>query len=408
MAMTWWPTWNRPWRASEESDRGVNSCIELRRWLHAHPELSEREQQTAARIGERLAAIGQARLLEGLGSMQSGLCAAYDGQDPGPTVLIRCELDALPIAETNHFEHRSKVAGVSHKCGHDGHMATLVRLAELLAESPPPRGRVLLLFQPAEETGTGARAVLKDPRFQALGPPDFVYAFHNVPRFELGTVLIRRGVFAQASVGFAVRFEGSTSHSSYPEHGRSPARAVTRLVDAVSDVKSLLQGEPAAPVLGTVTFAQLGEAGEGSNFGVAPGAGVVMGVLRAQRTSDLDGLRRGLEAQARILAEASDLGHSVSWHEPFAATHSEDGCVERVAAAARALGLKVEEVAEPFRWSEDFGHFTDRYQGAFFGLGSGSAQPQLHDDAYDYPDELIETGARLYRAIIDQHLGGCE
>lgn len=82
--------------------------------------------------------------------------------------------------------------------------------------------------------------------------------------------------------------------------------------------------------------------------------------------------------------------------------------MERVAAAASGLGLKVEEVAEPFRWSEDFGHFTERYPGAFFGLGSGSAQPQLQDDAYDYPDELIETGARLYRAIIDQHLGGCE
>ncbi|HSM68366.1 MAG TPA: amidohydrolase [Xanthomonadales bacterium] len=383
----------------------MNSSIELRRWLHAHPELSEREQQTAARIAERLNETAPARLLEGLGSMQSGLCAVYHGKEPGPAVLIRCELDALPIAESNRFEHRSKTPGVSHKCGHDGHMATLVRLAELLSAAPPPRGRVLLLFQPAEETGTGACAVLDDPRFQELGAPDFVYAFHNVPRFELGTVLIRRGVFAQASVGFAVRFEGSTSHSSYPEHGRSPARAVTKLVEAVSDVKSLLQGEPAAPVLGTVTFAQLGEAGEGSNFGVAPGTGLVMGVLRSQYTPDLDELRLGLEAQVKALAEASDLHHSLSWHEPFAATHSEDGCVERVAAAAFDLGLKVEEVAEPFRWSEDFGHFTDRYTGAFFGLGSGSAQPQLHDDAYDYPEELIETGARLYRAIIDQHLG---
>lgn len=382
----------------------LNSSIELRRWLHAHPELSEQERQTARQIAERLAVTGPARLLERLGSMQSGLCAVYHGKTPGPTVLIRCELDALPIQESNRFEHRSETPGVSHKCGHDGHMATLVRLAELLAGSPLPRGRVLLLFQPAEETGTGARAVLDDPRFQELGAPDCVYAFHNIPKFELGTVLLRRGVFAQASVGFAVRFVGSTSHSSYPEHGRSPARAVTRLVDAVSDVESLLQRKPGAPVLGTVTFAQLGEAGQGSNFGVAPGAGAVMGVLRAQQTPDLDDLRLALESQVKAWAEASKLRHSLSWHEPFAATHSDAGCVDRVAAAARELGLKVEEMKEPFRWSEDFGHFTDRYKGAFFGLGSGSDQPQLHDDAYDFPDELIEIGARLYRAIIDQYL----
>lgn len=383
----------------------MSSCIELRRWLHAHPELSEQEQQTAGRIAKRLAVTDPTLLLDGLGHMQSGLCAAYQGENPGPTVLIRCELDALPIQESNRFEHRSRTPGVSHKCGHDGHMATLVRLAELLAASPLSRGRVLLLFQPAEETGTGARAVLDDPRFQALGAPDWVYAFHNIPRFELGTVLIRRGVFAQASVGFVVRFEGSTSHSSYPEHGRSPASAVTRLVEAVSDVQSLLQRNPTAPVLGTVTFAQLGESGEGSNFGVAPGAGVVMGVLRAQHTPDLENLRLGLESLVKALAEASNLSHSLSWHEPFAATQSEDGCVERVAAAASELGLKVEPVQEPFRWSEDFGHFTERYTGAFFGLGSGTAQPQLHDDGYDYPDELIEIGARLYRGIIDHHLG---
>lgn len=384
----------------------MGSCIELRRWLHAHPELSEHEQQTAARIAERLADTRPAQLLEGLGRMRSGVCAVYAGTADGPTVLIRCELDALPIQETNRFEHRSRTLGVSHKCGHDGHMATVVRLAEMLAESPLPRGRALLLFQPAEETGTGALAVLEDARFQALGAPDAVFAFHNIPKRALGTVLVRRGVFAQASVGFEVRFEGSTSHSSYPEHGRSPARAVTQLVEAVSAAQSLLAQASRAAVLGTVTFAQVGVASEGSNFGVAPGSGVVMGVLRAQHTPDLDDLRAGLESRARALAEAANLRHSLSWHEPFAATQSDELCVGHVAAAARELGLAVEEVPEPFRWSEDFGYFTERFRGAFFGLGSGSDQPQLHDDAYDYPDELIETGARLYRAIIERTLAG--
>ena len=127
----------------------------LRRHLHAHPELSERERDTAAAIIRWLAATGPTAVMEGLGHMQTGICAIYDSGEPGPAVLIRCELDALPIQETNTFEHRSTVDGVSHKCGHDGHMATLVAVAESLHERPVSRGKVYLLFQPAEETGTG-------------------------------------------------------------------------------------------------------------------------------------------------------------------------------------------------------------------------------------------------------------
>lgn len=376
----------------------------FRRLLHAHPELSEQETGTARRVAERLAACRPQRIVTGLGSMGTGVCAVYQGAAPGPTVLFRCELDALPIQERNTFEYRSTVPGVSHKCGHDGHMATLAALAEDLAARPISRGRLLLLFQPAEETGTGAAAVLADPRFSELGAPDFAYAFHNVPRQPLGTVLLREGTFAQGSVGFIVRYQGRTSHSSYPEHGINPTAAVTGLVSAVNDFANASARWAEAPVLGTVTFARIGEAETGSNFGITPGEASVTGVLRAQRTADLDRLRTELERLAARLAAESGLEHALSWHEAFAATESDAGCVQVVREAAAALGLPVREPAEPFRWSEDFGCFTQAFSGAFFGLGSGTDQPQLHDDGYDYPDPLIETGARLYRAIADRHL----
>ena len=376
----------------------------LRRHLHAHPELSERERDTAAAIIRWLAATGPTAVMEGLGHMQTGICAIYDSGEPGPAVLIRCELDALPIQETNTFEHRSTVDGVSHKCGHDGHMATLVAVAESLHERPVSRGKVYLLFQPAEETGTGAAAVLQDSRFQALTPPDFVYAFHNVPKFPLGQVLLRPGLFAQGSVGFIATYRGKTSHSSYPEHGVNPAAAVTELVGTVNRFGESLKDKVEAPVLGTVSYAQLGTAEKGPNFGTTPGEGVVMGVVRAHRTADLEIVRDELTTLARQLAEEHGLGHELSWHEHFAATESDSDCVANIEAAAADAGLEVTHLEEPFRWSEDFGHFTDTFTGAFFGLGSGSEQPQLHDDGYDYPDELIGIGASLYRAIIDRHL----
>jgi len=377
----------------------------FRRQLHARPELSEHEHETATAIVVRLAATHPTNIVDGLGTMQTGLCAIYDSGEPGPVVLIRAELDALPIQESNTFGHRSTVSGVSHKCGHDGHMATLVAVAESLRSRPVSRGKVYLLFQPAEETGTGASAVLADARFQALDAPDYVYAFHNVPKYPLGQVLLRKGLFAQGSVGFIARYRGKTSHSSYPEHGINPSAAVTALVAAVNRFDETLADSVEAPVLGTVSYAQLGSAEKGPNFGTTPGEGVVMGVVRAHKTSDLDRVRDELTSLAERLTGDSGLEHELSWHEAFAATESDDDCVTTIEAAAAQAGLDARYLDDPFRWSEDFGYFTAAYRGAFFGLGSGTDQPQLHDDGYDYPDELINIGADIYRAIIDQHLG---
>ncbi len=378
----------------------------FRRQLHARPELSEHEHETATAIVARLASTHPSAIVDRLGTMQTGLCAVYDSGEPGPAVLIRAELDALPIQESNTFGHRSKVAGISHKCGHDGHMATLVAVAEGLDAQPIAHGKVYLLFQPAEETGTGASAVLADPRFRALDAPDYVYAFHNVPKYPLGQVLLRKGLFAQGSVGFIAKYRGKTSHSSYPEHGINPSAAVTQLVDAVNRFNDTLADSVSAPVLGTVSYAQLGTAEKGPNFGTTPGEGVVMGVIRAHRTEDLGKVREELAARAAHLAADGGLEHELTWHEAFAATESNEDCVATIAAAARAAGADVCWLDEPFRWSEDFGYFTAAFKGAFFGLGSGTNQPQLHDDGYDYPDELIAIGASVYRAIIDAHLGG--
>lgn len=377
--------------------------VTLRRRLHAAPELSERESTTAATIAAALEAADPSRILTGLGDMGTGVCAVFESGRAGPAVLLRCELDALPIQESNDFDHRSLHDGVSHKCGHDGHMATLVAVADRLAESPVARGRAYLLFQPAEETGTGAAAVIADPAFQELPAPDFVYAFHNVPRFPLGQVLVRDGLFAQGSVGFIVRFSGRTSHSSYPEYGVNPSAAVTALVDAVNTLHETFDSE--SPVLGTISYAELGRAEKGPNFGTTPGEARVMGVIRAQNDADLAALRDRLAKLAAELADRSGLNHDLSWHEAFAATNSDPECVRVVETAAEGLDLVVERLDLPFRWSEDFGYFTGRFKGAFFGLGSGIAQPQLHDDGYDYPDELIDIGARLYAAILDHHLG---
>lgn len=379
-------------------------AIELRKQLHQHPELSENEHFTSKNIVESLKELYPNRVLEKLGYMKTGVCAEYCGRDRGPTILIRAELDALPIQETNDFKHASRVVGISHKCGHDGHMATLMELAKSLKDTPIKKGRVLLLFQPAEETGTGAQAIVEDPNFNEMGEPDFVYAFHNIPKFPLGQVILRENLFAQASVGFIVNYVGTTSHSSYPENGVSPSPALTQLVSEVNQFAEKLGPQAAGPILGTISYAQLGLAEKGPNFGTAPGEATIMGVLRGEKNSDLQLLRDELFRISEELAFQYRLQFDISWHEAFSATTVDNECVHHVENAAKKLDLPVRFIEQPFRWSEDFGRFTEKYKGAFFGLGAGTDHVQLHDDSYDYPDELIPVGARLYRAIIDAHL----
>ena len=192
-------------------------ATEARRELHKHAELSFLETGTAKRILEALYQLAPPDdIFTGVGG--TGVVAVYNSGKPGPTVLFRAELDALPLQETNDFEHKSVTDGVSHKCGHDGHMATLLGLAGVIrspqkssnqddvdAKGLPPTplpapiltsGKVVLVFQPAEEEGTGAVAVLADPNFtNAVPPPDYVFAYHNIPSFRTGTVVLRREVF---------------------------------------------------------------------------------------------------------------------------------------------------------------------------------------------------------------------
>jgi len=375
----------------------------LRHDLHRHPELSSEEERTASLITLELERAGADEVLAGIGG--TGVVAVFDSGEPGPTLVLRCELDALPITEPADSDHgyRSQTDGVSHKCGHDGHMATMVGVARALGQSRPARGRVALLFQPAEETGEGAPAVLADPRFQALAP-DCVIGFHNLPKHALHSICVRHGTFASASEGFRLRLTGAFSHSSYPEHGKSPAAAVAELLAALPGLPERVSRSGDLLML-TLTQAVLGEKGPKMDFGVAPGVGEICGVIRAHQQPELEALKQALAKLAGKVCEREGLAWELSWHEAFPATVNQDESVALIRAAAEKAGLQVEELDEPFRWSEDFSHYLQRYPGAFFGVGSGLEQPQLHNEYYDFPDALLPTGVKVYLAIVDRFLG---
>ncbi|MCK4413882.1 MAG: amidohydrolase [Candidatus Eisenbacteria sp.] len=372
--------------------RQAADLIALRRELHRHPEVSDQEARTAQRIHEFLQVFAPDEIITGLGG--HGLLALFRGEQPGPGVLVRCELDALPIPEGRDAPHASQHAGVSHKCGHDGHMAIVSGLAPRLRQRPVRHGLVALLYQPAEETGRGAARVVGEPRLRALDL-DYVFALHNIPGYPLGTFLYREGVFASASQGMTIDLEGATAHAAEPQKGRSPALAVAELIQLLSAApQQAVSMHEAAKV--TVIHVCVGEVA----FGTTPGVGRLAATLRTYSDHTMKCLAEHCEGLAQRVACVHELGVCVNWCEEFPVTTSDPEALRIVTDAAGECGLRQERLTNPFAWSEDFGHLTRAYRGAMFGLGAGEKSPSLHHPDYEFPDELIEKGTALFETII--------
>lgn len=369
------------------------SARELRRLIHAHPDLSGEEQATADTLIRHFRKLGFNNFVESLGG--TGLAVRIDGKAPGPTVMLRAELDALPISEEGERAHRSTRPGVAHSCGHDGHMAILAEVGQRLASQKPQNGRVILIFQPAEETGKGALSMLDDPRFAAMRP-DLVFALHNLPDEPLGTVLTREGIFSCASRGLHISLRGLETHAAQPEQGISPAPALARLMQSLAALGDGT-GNKDSLSFATVVHASMGA----RSFGIAPGAAELMVTLRSDSDAAMQAMVDAAMGELEAVCSETKLTFSTRFDDVFPATANDPAAFKRIAAAADGQ-LRI--LPQPFRWSEDFGHFTERYPGAMFGLGAGSDTLALHHPAYDFPDALIDTGADIFMRLIDAEL----
>lgn len=374
----------------------MSELVRLRKDLHRCAELSGQEAETAARVRAFFEPLNPDRVIEGLGG--HGLAFVYSGADPGPTVMLRCDLDALPILEVNDFPHVSRTPGVGHKCGHDGHMAIMAAVGRVLAERRPAKGRVVLLFQPSEENGKGARAIIEDPRFDEIRP-DHVFALHNLPGFSLGEVVIKEGTFCCASAGVIIELEGSTGHAAQPETGCSPAAAMCRILEGLVNLGDI-EGAGGEIAFASVIGARLGVK---DSFGTTPGSARVLATMRAETNATMAILEDRLELLVSQTASREGLAWQITSTEEFPSTVNSRDAVEAVGRAAMEAPLK--RVETPFRWSEDFGHFTARFDGALFGLGAGLDTPALHHQDYDFPDALIGKGMMIFRNLVEEYNG---
>ena len=410
----------------------VEKAVALRHELHRHPELSNAESGTKNRL------IGFIRANTSLEIRDMGrwFYAAYraPGADErggaGKHIAFRADMDALPVDEGDALPYSSENRGVSHKCGHDGHCASLAAFA-LSVDRHGCENSVFFLFQHAEETGAGANECAE---LIALEHIDEIYGYHNMPGFPLISVAVHDGTAACASRGLVLRFIGKNSHASQPENGRNPAFVLAKLIDSVDALTALSAkldhdaGEadirraaetafcadlmlgavhgfsisPTGMVMCTVIGAEAGSRAEGggvSAFGTGAGYARLMLTVRAEDEKRLDLLEKLLTARAVFLAGEEGLGFEKSIVEPFPETRNSAVCAEKVRRAAQSAGLPIARWDEPFRSSEDFGVYTKLVPGALFYIGCGEDHAPLHTACYDFEDALIPAAVRIFSLL---------
>ena len=371
-----------------------DTFYQIRRELHQHPELSGHEARTARFVEDKLQAFHPTKVIRHVGG--HGLLVEYFFSEDGPTVLFRADMDAVAVQEPDDIPHHSQTPGVAHKCGHDGHTTILLRFARMLSERPLPKGRVLLLFQPAEENGSGSKAVL-DTKVLDYYKIDKAFALHNIPGYPASAVLCKEDSFTCAVVSVSITLTGKTSHAAEPQKGISPIPATLNIVDELlrwnnTDIQS------DDYFLSTIVEIHVGE----EAYGVSAGNSVLRATLRAKTDKLLHQHAQQLkELVATECKRTPDLQHEMEWLEPFSANENDPQSVGMIKNAALRNNLPYIELQTPFSWGEDFGLFTQQYKGAIFGLGSGENCAPLHSPQYDFPDEVIETGATLFYTIAE-------
>tara|TARA_R110002051_G_scaffold297564_1_gene363919 strand:+ start:8707 stop:9840 length:1134 start_codon:yes stop_codon:yes gene_type:complete len=373
------------------------TLVQLRKQLHQNPELSSKEHATAKRIVEFVKEFKPTKIIDSIGG--AGVAVVYEFGNIGPTVVIRCELDALPIIEENTFLHKSNNDGVSHKCGHDGHMAIVAGLAEWLSVAEFKKGKVVLLFQPAEETGKGASQVLNDDRFLSLSP-DYVFALHNLPGEKMNSVFVKSGYFTATVQSFSIQLTGKKSHASEPENGVNPAMAVAELIQEIHAF--------ANPNINSENFALLTpiciDLGE-MNYGISPENAELHYTIRTWSVEVMTELEDKIKKAVNDIAEKYRLTFDMEWFEFFPASNNNKECVALVEKVVKQQNLELVENPRSLKFGEDFGWFSSKYKSAIFGLGAGEHLPALHHADYDFPDEIIATGLLMFKGLITEILG---
>ena len=371
------------------SQINLDKIIELRHILHRYPELSLRESGT---INILKAFLQENTTLEIIDEDGWFYLVKKPFNEPAGTLPIafRADMDALPMDESISLSYGSIHNGISHKCGHDGHMAALCGLALELDKMEVER-TVYLIFQPAEEIGQGAARCASLVAEKGIAE---IYAFHNLSDYPENSVVYRRGLTQPASEGLTIRLQGRQSHASAPEEGLNPSTAIAELA-------LFAQHLPEEPHEGMALCTIVGmQCGKG-DFGISAGEGSVSVTLRAEQEPFMKRMEAKLLQKAEKLSVRDGLRIEHEIQDYFPETRNHGDALNRVIRKASGLQLPVIEMKTLWRASEDFGHYLKKCSGAMFYIGNGIGYPALHTDSYDFNDRILKTAVDIFLALTE-------
>lgn len=370
--------------------------VEWRRHLHAHPELSEQEAKTSAFLQDRLRELG-IPFESGVGGR--GIVATLARPGSNRSVGLRGDIDALPIAEHNEVPYASRAPGVMHACGHDGHSVALLGAAAMLAADPDWTGTVQFIFQPAEENGAGAKAMIADGLFERF-PMERIFAFHNWPGLEAGTVAVHDGPVMAAGGRWEVTLHGLAGHAAIPHQTRDPILAAAHLVMGLHTIISRNVDPCDAVVL------SLGQIQGGVVSNQIPESVTLVGTLRTYRHEVREAVIKRMESLIAGTCEAYGMRADVeilSTGRPIINTPAE---AKLAMAAGRAIGATVRTDLRPSTTGDDFSFLLKDRLGAYVWIGNGPAGPEgeLHNARYDFNDEILPVAIDWMHAVAKQAL----
>ena len=342
---------------------------EWRRDIHRHPELGYQETRTSGLVAERLRSFGFDAVETGIGGTGVvGVLHGKSGPASGPekAILLRADMDALPIEEQDQERpHRSTVPGAMHACGHDGHTTALLGAAKRMAETRDFDGTVYFCFQPAEEGGAGAKAMIEDGLFDRF-PCSYVFGAHNWPGMPLGTFAVRPGAMLAASDKFTIRLEGRGGHAAKPDNSRDPIVAGAHLVTQAQALVSR-RVDPLEPAVLSITAFHAG-----STFNVIPEAAEIKGTIRsfgdATHQTLIDGLRRLVAQTGENFEMTAEIDFTANGY-PSTLNHPEATAISRKAAIAVVGEDKLNDDFPPTMGAEDFAFMTRAKPGCFVFFG---------------------------------------
>ena len=366
----------------------------LRRAFHRAPELGFKEDKTKAKVAALLRDMGL-EVHEGVGVV--GVLKRGTGNR---AIGLRADMDALPIHETSTHDYVSEHDGVMHACGHDGHMTMLLGAASALSQDAGFDGSVIFLFQPNEEHGLGAKAMLDEGVLRKF-PIEEVYAIHNLPGAPVGEMSTRVGQVCSSESLFEITIKGQGGHASMPHVGRDAITISAEIVTSLQTIVSRKLAPGAGVVVSVTEFLTDGQRN------VLPGVATLKGDVRARAPKDREDVARLMRQMAQGIGAAHGVDVSVTFDTEFIETINSPDPTQAAVYAAQALGLTTLPDRDPMSFSEDFAHFAAAVPGCFLLLGNGEDGPYgqpLHSADYDFNDALLPIGRDFWVQLVRDRL----